>query len=160
MHTFLPASAPVVGAMAMAAKARGWTAMEVSGSQAFRRSAYVEASARGVSVTGYEPTSADREAASRGADLIVSLRNPKVQAYLTASSPADRASASASYPGLDKAFAAEDAARRMIGAKTESAPGAAASFMSRFRENAAIAIHTGRELPQVGSTTRSGEVRR
>src|ERR1700744_5524347 len=43
MHTFLPASASVVGAMAMAAKARGWTAMEVSGSEAFRRSPFFEA---------------------------------------------------------------------------------------------------------------------
>jgi hypothetical protein len=160
LHTFSPESTPVVGAMAVAASARGWASMEVSGSESFRRAAYVEATARGVSVSGYEPTSADRVAASRGADLIASLRNPRVQAYLVASTAADRSSANATYPGLDKAFAAEDAARRVINAKASSAPEAVATFMSRFRENAAIAIHKRRELPQVEATTRSSEVRR
>jgi hypothetical protein len=160
MHTFVPDSSAVVSAMAMAAGSRGWKSLEVTGTDTFRRTAYVEATARGASVGGYEPTSADRKAATRGAELIASLRNPMVQAYLLAKSPTERAAANAAYPGLDKAFAAEDVARRAVGAQTRSSPATSDAFMARFRENAAIALDKGRELPKIQPTTRSSEVGR
>lgn len=49
-----------VDAMAVAASDRGWSAVTLSGTEAFRREAWYQLSARGVEVTGYSPTQADK----------------------------------------------------------------------------------------------------
>ena len=160
MHTFAPEAKAVVSAMVMTAQARGWRAMEVTGTEAFRRAAYIEATARGMPVTGHEPSDADRAAAHRSGELIASLRNPMVQAYLKATSAADRRAACSTYPPLDKAFKAEDAARQAAVTQRGLGEKGAERFLARFRENTAIALHHGRAIPDVARNSRGGEVSR
>jgi hypothetical protein len=56
--------AGVVRDMVSVAQHRGWKEVEVRGSEEFRRTAWLEASARGISVRGYEPDPVDRAALS------------------------------------------------------------------------------------------------
>lgn len=160
LHTFSPHSPGVVSAMAIAARSRGWTEIEVTGTNAFRRSAYIEATAHGMQVRGYEPSPLDREAVARASDVVACTRNPMVRAYLTASSEPQRAAACRAYPGLEKAFAGEDDARRWIATQAGGSRKIEEAFISRFRENTAIALDKGKELPKVNDATRSSGVSR
>jgi len=56
------ASAQVVHDMIAVAEHRNWQAIHLRGSAEFRREAWLEASARGMEVKGYEPTDVDRQA--------------------------------------------------------------------------------------------------
>lgn len=56
------ASAQVIRDMIAVAEHRNWQAVHVRGAQEFRREAWLEASARGIEVKGYEPTEIDRQA--------------------------------------------------------------------------------------------------
>lgn len=56
--------AGVVRDMVSIAQHRGWREVEVRGSEEFRRTAWLEASARGLAVRGYEPDPVDRAALS------------------------------------------------------------------------------------------------
>ena len=58
-------SAQVVHDMIAVAEHRNWQAIHLRGSAEFRREAWLEASARGMEVTGYEPTDIDRRALDR-----------------------------------------------------------------------------------------------
>lgn len=49
-----------VDAMAVAAADRGWSAVTLSGTEAFRREAWYQLSARGIEVMGYSPSQADK----------------------------------------------------------------------------------------------------
>jgi hypothetical protein len=51
---------PTVDALATAAADRGWTTVAVSGTEAFKREAWYQMAARGIEVTGYSPTPADK----------------------------------------------------------------------------------------------------
>lgn len=53
-------SESVATALAEIAAARGWSAIKVSGSKVFRRHVWLAASKRGLAVTGYAPTDAER----------------------------------------------------------------------------------------------------
>ncbi|WP_338322232.1 LPD7 domain-containing protein, partial [Xanthomonas euvesicatoria] len=46
--------------MVATADARGWSELKVTGDEAFRRKAWIEATARGIEVKGYEPTEKDK----------------------------------------------------------------------------------------------------
>ena len=54
-----------VAAMVALAAARGWTEIEITGSAAFRREAWLEARARGLDARGHEPTRPDVREAER-----------------------------------------------------------------------------------------------
>jgi hypothetical protein len=56
------ASAQVIHDMIAVAEHRNWQAIHLRGSAEFRREAWLEASARGMEVKGYEPTDIDRQA--------------------------------------------------------------------------------------------------
>lgn len=55
-----------VDAIATAAIDRGWVSVGVSGSETFKREAWYQLSVRGVEVTGYSPTAADKERLNDG----------------------------------------------------------------------------------------------
>ena len=57
--------AVVVRDLVAIAQHREWTAVQVTGSTAFRRKVWLEATERGIAVTGYEPTDLDRQAAAK-----------------------------------------------------------------------------------------------
>ena len=54
-----------IRAMLALAEARGWTELRVTGSAEFRREAWIEASARGLTVAGHRPTDPERQEAER-----------------------------------------------------------------------------------------------
>ena len=58
------AAAEVIRDMVSVAQHRQWEALHVRGSAEFRREAWLEASARGIEVQGYQPTDLDRQALS------------------------------------------------------------------------------------------------
>lgn len=55
-------SPPAVQGMLTLAESRGWDAINVSGSHAFRQTVWLEASGRGLAVSGYPPTAQDQAA--------------------------------------------------------------------------------------------------
>jgi hypothetical protein len=55
-------AAEVIRDMIAVAEHRNWQALQIRGSEEFRREAWLEASARGMEVKGYEPTEIDRQA--------------------------------------------------------------------------------------------------
>ncbi len=62
--------ATVVRDVVAIAQHREWSAVRVTGSEAFRREVWLEATTRGITVSGYEPTALDQAAqARRRADL-------------------------------------------------------------------------------------------
>ena len=146
MHAYFPISTFTMRALAEIAVARGWKELEVTGTKDFQRSAYVEAVSRGLKVRGYEPTQKDLEILQRREERREADRNPVVQAFLAAESKKDQESASKKYPQLKAAFAADAAAKAIAETKIDSKK-AAESFIGRFRDSIAIALHTGRALP-------------
>ena len=61
-------SVDVVRDMISVAQHRRWEALHVRGAAEFRREAWLEASARGIEVTGYEPTELDRQVVAKRAE--------------------------------------------------------------------------------------------
>lgn len=146
MHAYFPISTFTVRALAEIAVARGWKDLEVTGTKDFQQSAYVEAVSRGLKVRGYEPTQKDLEILQRREERREAECNPVVQAFLAAESKKDQESATKKYPQLKAAFVADAAAKAIAETKIDSKK-AAESFVSRFRDSIAIALHTGRALP-------------
>jgi hypothetical protein len=73
--------AEVVKSLVEIAIARGWTTITVKGTDEFRRSAWMEAAQRGLSVVGYKPSELDfAELASRPAGNTVEKGTPKSKA--------------------------------------------------------------------------------
>lgn len=54
-----------IRAMLTVAEARGWQAVEIKGSDAFKREAWIEAHARGIEARGYQASDLDRQEADR-----------------------------------------------------------------------------------------------
>ena len=148
MHAYFPISTFTARALIEIAHARGWKEIEVTGSKQFQQSIYVEATSKSLGVRGYEPTQKDLEILQRRAERREAEQNPMVQAFLHAESKKDREAAAKKYPKLEAAFVADAAAKAVAETKIDSKK-AAESFVSRFRDSIAIALHTGRSLPAV-----------
>lgn len=56
---------PTIRAMLAVAEIRGWAEVKVTGSAEFRREAWIEAQARGLTVQGYNPSEPERQEAER-----------------------------------------------------------------------------------------------
>jgi len=154
MHAHQPVSTFTVRSMVEIAEARGWKGMDVSGSEPFRQSAYVEASSRGLEVKGYSPTEKDAAILQRREDRKAAVDNPLVQAFLEADSKKSRDDAIKAYPALKNAFAVEAASQAFATEKIDSKRGAQ-NFVERMRDSIAIALHTGRDLPDVQVSERA-----
>lgn len=148
LHAYHPVSTFTKRTLVETAQARDWKAIEVTGNERFRQGIYIEAASRGLAVHGYEPTAQDVEILGRRAECKAAESNPMVQAYLNAESKAQRDAASKKHPALKQAFAGDAAAKAFADENIDSKK-SAANFVSRFRDNTAIALHTGRELPKV-----------
>jgi hypothetical protein len=78
----------VVRSLVEIAIARGWTTITVKGTEEFRRSAWMEAAQRGLSVVGYKPSELDlAELASRPASNTVEKGTLKAEALVPAGAP-------------------------------------------------------------------------
>jgi len=88
------ASAQVIHDKIAVAEHRNWQAIHLRGSAEFRREAWLEASARGMEVTGYEPTDIDRQALAsrREARERANRRPPELwnRSKLSKAKPEDR----------------------------------------------------------------------
>lgn len=148
MHAYFPLSTFTTRAMTEIAEARGWKELEVTGSAQFKQSAYVEAASRGIAVKGYEPTLKDNEILQRREERREAAANPLVRAFLEADTGKARTAAAKEHPALKEAFKADAAAKAVAVEKIDSKK-AAENFVGRFRDSIAIALHTGRALPNV-----------
>lgn len=108
---------PVVAAsMVDLAMAKGWTELKVTGSESFRRTVWLEAAKRGMSVRGYEPKPQDeiqlKEALSQQAPLPSAheLGRARARAFAEQS----REAAIKAYPELEKAYAGRAAIDQWI----------------------------------------------
>lgn len=148
MHAYFPISTFTVRSMTEIAEARGWKELEVTGSAPFKQSAYIEAASRGMGVKGYEPTPKDADILQRREERKASEQNPMVQAFLKAETGKDRTAAVKEFPALKEAFKADAAAKAVAAEKIDSKK-AAENFVGRFRDSIAIALHTGRAIPNI-----------
>lgn len=153
-------SGQVASALVAIARARGWDEVKVSGSEAFRKEAWLEAAALGMQVKGYTPTEQDRvELAKRSRDAVQSegsqrdgFRASEIQPALTrppakafASEPPEKAIQS--HPELAGAIAAQASIQKKAEAD-QLTPQQQAMVMDRVRRNIVNSIERG-ELPQV-----------
>lgn len=156
MHAYRPVSRFTERTMVEAAQTRGWKSVEVTGDERFRQGIYIEAASRGLPVQGYMPTEQDADILQRREDRKAAESNPMVRAYLDAETKPQRTKATKQHPQLKQAFAADAAAIAFADANIDSKK-AAANFVGRFRDNTAIALHTGRELPKVQTADKAQE---
>lgn len=113
----------VVSAMIDAAQKSGWKSINVEGSNEFRRRAWVEASARGLAVSGYEPSRDDLAALENREDRALKASNSISQSR---SQPAKEYSASSPAAGTgDKARVTEERERNTEGSRPAAVRGAA-----------------------------------
>lgn len=157
MHAYRPVSRFTQRTLVETAQARGWKELEVTGGERFRQAIYIEAASRGVPVRGYTPTEQDADILQRRAERKAAESNPMVQAYLDAETDPQRKAAIKQYPQLKQAFAGDAAAKAFADANIDSKK-AATNFVNRFRDNTAIALHTGRELPKIKPSAEKHEV--
>ena len=149
LHAYNPVSAFTRRTLLETAQARGWQSLEVTGSERFRQGAYIEAASLGMQVSGYTPTEKDAEILARRQERKAAHESPMVRAYLDADTKAQRTAAMKKYPQLKPAFASEAAAQAFVNEHIDSKK-AAVNWMGKFRDDIAIALHTGRTLPSVG----------
>lgn len=149
MHIYGRANPFTIRAMVETAKERGWESMEVRGrNPVFKSMAYVEATARGIPVTGHQPSQKDLEAVERRQVREAARENPAVQAFAGAKTAKAREAAIKQFPELKDAFAAQAAATAAIkqsGAKAEDVQ----DLQDRVNDRIARAIHQGKEMPQL-----------
>lgn len=158
MHAYRPVSRFTERTLVEIAEARGWKELEVSGDDRFRQAIYIEAASRGLPVRGYTPSEQDAGILERRAERKAAEANPMVRTYLDAETATQRNAASKQYPQLKQAFAGEAAAEAYADENIDSKK-AAANFVNRFRDNIAIALHTGRELPKFQVNEKAHEAR-
>lgn len=147
MHAYHPISTFTVRAMSEIAESRGWKAIEVTGTDKFKQSAYIENESRGIKVGGYKPTQKDSEILQRREDRKAAQENPVVKAYLEAETVKAKTAAAKQYPELKEAFN-ETKKAEAVAANIDSKK-AASNFIGRFKDSVAIALHTGKEIPKV-----------
>ncbi len=139
--------------MVATADARGWSELKVSGDEGFRRKAWIEATARGIEVKGYEPTEKDKLRAEQlgkqtgRANAIE--KNEVVEAYRAArdGSAQDKKEAAKKHPELANAFALEQAAKSF--AKQRLAPESQDKLVSTIRDSIERDLAQGKKIPEV-----------
>ena len=162
----------IAESMVRIAESRGWDEIKVSGSETFRREAWLEAAARGMHVKGYTPNEQDKvELAKRTKDTEANRVEPdkaqfrarenqaQVEGQKEANKPHQMAAAFAAkptaeavreYPELAGAAAAVSAVEKQAG-KDGLSQEARSIVMARVRQNVTNAIERG-DIPQVKVT--------
>lgn len=139
--------------MVAIADARGMTAFKVSGDEGFRRKAWIEGTARGIDVTGYEPTEKDKLRADQLAKQTGRANaietNEVVEAYRAArdGSAQQKKEAAKKHPELANAFALEQAAKSF--AKQRLAPESQDKLVNSIRDSIERDLAQGKKIPEV-----------
>ncbi len=147
MHAYQPVTTFTVRSMTEIAESRGWKELEVTGTDKFKQSAYIEAASRGLQVKGYEPTPKDAEILGRREERKAAELNPLVRAYLEADTVKAKNAAVKDYPQLKEAFNETKKAEAV--AESIDSRKAATNFVGRYKDSVAIALHAGRDIPKV-----------
>lgn len=108
-----------ISAMVDLAETRGWQSVKLSGSESFRREAWVQASLRGVATEGYTPWETDRQELVRRQNA---MERPATTAKAEAAQPAKAVSVTASKPAAAEAQQARAQDRPEQAAAAEAAP--------------------------------------
>lgn len=87
------------------AQHRGWDSLKLSGAKEFRREAWLEASARGIAVRGYEPTELDRQELARREQAFMKneIRRNPTREVTPDGKPTDRAASVPTAPATEAA---------------------------------------------------------
>ncbi|MBS7545511.1 LPD7 domain-containing protein [Ancylobacter oerskovii] len=139
--------------MVATADARGWTELKVSGDEGFRRKAWVEATARGIDVKGYEPTEKDKlradQLAKQTGRANAIEKNEVVEAYRAArdGSAQDKKQAAKKHPELVNALAMDQAGKSF--AKQRFKPEYQEAVVSRIRDTIERDLAQGKKIPEV-----------
>jgi Large polyvalent protein-associated domain 7 len=148
-----------INTMLDVAEARGWNEIKLTGTKEFRQQAYMEATARGLAVSGYTPSKEERATAERMAEQRGKLNgiqdHPAATRYLDARSQETRKEAMKAFPELKAAFSYEYAMHTF--AKDRIPLAQREAFMSQTRQNIAASIRNGDPLPEVKMRTASQE---
>lgn len=149
MHAYGKANPFTVRAMVETAQERGWKSLEVRGKNpVFKSMVFVEATTRGIPVSGYNATEKDKEALARRESRQAALADPKVQAFLEAQTNKQQKSAVADYPELEPAFAARAAGLAVIAASVSSQEDQA-DLAGALNDKLARKIHAGEPMPAI-----------
>lgn len=135
--------------MVHAAEVRGWEEIKVSGTETFRREAWLEAAARGIHVKGYIPTEQDKQSLVKRTNSLTPdrIRNENHKRMAEAFSRKNSSDAAQQYPEL----AGVAAALMAISKKAEAdglTPEQLAIVVTRARQNVADSIERGK-IPNV-----------
>ncbi|MBV6855859.1 MULTISPECIES: LPD7 domain-containing protein [Xanthomonas] len=147
MHGYRPISQFTIRSMVEIAENRGWKSLEITGDQAFKSRAYVEAASRGMEVKGYEPNAKDAELLKNRADRKEAKENPKVQAFMNADDKRKMTAAAKKFPELKDAFAARAAVVKH--AETIDSIKGREQYVGGMVDRIALAVHRGEAIPQV-----------
>ncbi|MFA1791612.1 LPD7 domain-containing protein [Xanthomonas campestris] len=139
--------------MVATADARGWSELKVTGDEAFRRKAWVEATARGIEVKGYEPTEKDKlraeQLGKQNGHANSIEKNETVEAYRNArdGDAGQKKNAAKQHPELIKAFALEQAAKAFASQRLDK--DSRDGFVAALRENIERGLAKGNSLPEI-----------
>lgn len=147
MHIYGKASDFTVRAMVETAKERGWESLEVRGrNPVFKSMVFVEATVRGIPVTGHQASAKDLEAIERRQVREAARANPVVQAFVNANTAKARDAAIKAHPELKEAFAAQAIAMSAIKQSGADAKDQQ-DLQDRVNDKIARAIHQGKPMP-------------
>lgn len=156
----------VIDAMLDTAASRGWAPLKVFGSQAFKAALWMEATSRGMDVTGYKPSPAEQAAAAQNrainghGNAIAGEQAKQIESkqltpaqklaetFLQATSGKAQSKAVAEFPQLTRAFAlvaAFDKAMTQPGMSKSDAR----DFTEQFRDLVASRLEKGKSLPDI-----------
>lgn len=90
----------IIAAMLDLAEARGWQSVKLSGSESFRREAWVQAQMRGVATEGYKPRETDKQELARRQNA---LERPAATVKIEAAAPAKAIPITTSKPAAAEA---------------------------------------------------------
>lgn len=147
-----------------AADQRGWSKLQVKGSEDFRREVWLQAAQRGIDVTGYKPNDADKalvekqrlESQAREDALKARAEESKNKANAFRSTP--REDALKKHPDLLPAYALMRAADEVAKSRITNPEGRKA-FLDTFRATLASKLEAGEKIPEVKLKERLREKR-
>ena len=156
----------VIDAMLDTAASRGWAPLKVFGTQAFKAALWMEATSRGMDVTGYKPSPEEEAVAAQNralngrgnglaGELAKQVESPQLtraqkiaEAFQQATTSKAQAKAATEYPELTKAFALVAAFDKAM-TRPGMSKAEARDFTDQFKDLVASRLEKGKSLPDV-----------
>lgn len=137
------------------ADARGWQELKVTGTPAFRREVWLEASVRGIHVDGYKPTELDKAELERRSTFVREQNSIEVPSNAFRELPKEQALKKD--PGLVNAFATIEAAKVFAQQKIADTVDQQ-KFVSSVQQEVGKKVDAGEKIPAVKLKTPEGKL--